>query len=141
MRRVGPDFRHRRYRGRQRFAFRAIAFGQWRSGGKTMKAMKTKSTHHTHHIGYEGSHVMLPLVVLSLMAVAVYCAVRLIDISELGRSALFDVVMLFVALGVAGLFGVVGAWLRSNGDDAREGFCFVGALIGGIVFYVALLTN
>ncbi len=65
---------------------------------------------------------------------------RSLDISELGRDALFDVVMVFVALGIAGLFGVVGAWLRSRGDEAEEGFCFVGALIGAVVFYVALFT-
>ncbi len=101
----------------------------------------TKTVHHEHHLGHEGSHVMVPLVVLSLMAVSVYCAVRYIDLSELGRSALFYVVMACVALGVAGLFGVAAAWLRSNGDDAQEGFCFVGALVGAIVFYIALLTT
>jgi uncharacterized protein (DUF2062 family) len=85
---------------------------------------------------------MLPLVVISLMAIGLYYSVRGIDFSELGRSALFDVVMLCVALGIAGLFGVVGAWVRSNGDDAGEGegFCFVGALIGAVVFYVALFS-
>lgn len=96
--------------------------------------------HHAHHVGYEGSHVMLPLVAVSLMAAGLYYAVRDIDISELGRSALFDVVMVCVALGIAGLFGVVGGWLRSNGDDAEEGFCFIGAVIGVVVFYVALFT-
>ncbi|CAG4908534.1 hypothetical protein R52603_03633 [Paraburkholderia saeva] len=95
---------------------------------------------HAHHVGHEGSHVMLPLVVLSLMALALYFGLRQIEFSELGRSALFDVVMVCVALGIAGFFGVVGAWLRSNGDEAEEGFCFVGAVIGAVVFYVALLT-
>lgn len=95
--------------------------------------------HHAHHVGHEGSHVMLPLVVISLMAIGVYFGVRDIDFSELGKSALFDVVMLCVALGIAGLFGVVGAWVRSSGDEAEEGFCFIGALIGAVVFYVALL--
>ena len=94
-----------------------------------------------HHLGHEGSHVMLPMVVLSLMALGVYYGVQHIDFSELGRTALFYVVMVFVALGVAGLFGVVGAWLRSRGDEAEEGFCFVGALIGAIVFYVALMAS
>ncbi|MFM0209195.1 hypothetical protein PQQ96_17470 [Paraburkholderia sediminicola] len=93
---------------------------------------------HGHHVGREGSHVMLPLVGISLMAIALYFGVRDIDFSELGKSALFDVVMVCVALGIAGLFGVVGAWLRSNGDDADEGFCFIGAVIGAVVFYVAL---
>lgn len=98
-----------------------------------------RHAHHAHHVGHEGSHVMLPLVVISVMAVGLYFGVRDIDFSELGKSALFDVVMLCVALGIAGLFGVVGAWVRSSGDDAEEGFCFIGALIGAVVFYVALL--
>jgi hypothetical protein len=96
--------------------------------------------HHTHHVGHEGSHVMLPLVVISVMAIALYLGVSNIDFSELGRSALFDVTMVCVALGIAGLFGVVGAWLRSSGDEADEGFCFIGALIGAVVFYVALFS-
>jgi hypothetical protein len=100
----------------------------------------TRPGHHPHHVGYEGSHVMLPMVGLSLMAIGLYYGVRGLDISELGRDALFDVVMVFVALGIAGLFGVVGAWLRSRGDEAEEGFCFVGALIGAVVFYVALFS-
>jgi hypothetical protein len=84
---------------------------------------------------------MLPLVVLSIMAIALYYAVKQVDILEIGRSALFDVVMVFVALGIAGLFGVAGGWLRSRTtEDAPEGFCFVGALIGAVVFYFALLT-
>jgi hypothetical protein len=103
-----------------------------------MKTIKTK-----HHVGYEGSHVMLPLVVLSLMALGVYYGVRNSDLLELSRSALFYVVMVFVALGIAGLFGIVGAWLRpdSGSDEKSEGFCFAGALIGAIVFYIALLTS
>jgi hypothetical protein len=104
---------------------------------------RTPRVHHphpSHHLGYEGSHVMLPLVALSLMALAVYYVVRRADLLEISRTALFDVMMVFVALGIAGLFGVVGAWLRSDGDGNSEGFCFVGALIGAIVFYIALLT-
>ncbi|MEX3982474.1 hypothetical protein AB4Y45_26225 [Paraburkholderia sp. EG287A] len=96
---------------------------------------------HGRHVGHEGSHVMLPMVVLSIMAIALYIAVKHIDILEIGRSALFDVVMVFVALGIAGMFGVLGAWLRSRTtDEPAEGFCFVGALIGAVVFYIALLT-
>ncbi|HEX7934538.1 MAG TPA: hypothetical protein VF573_15870 [Paraburkholderia sp.] len=98
------------------------------------------SAHRAHHVGHEGSHVMLPLVGISLMALGLYLAVRNIDFSELGKSALFDVVMLCVALGIAGLFGFLGAWLRSNGDDAEEGFCFIGAVIGVVVFYVAIFS-
>jgi hypothetical protein len=111
-----------------------------------MKLLKTshplRHAHHTHHVGHEGSHVMLPLVVISVMAIALYVGVRNIDFSELGRSALFDVTMLCVALGIAGLFGAVGAWVRSSTDAAEEGegFCFVGALIGAVVFYVALFS-
>lgn len=100
----------------------------------------SRRAHRSHHLGYEGSHVMLPLVVLSLMALVVYYAVRRADVLEISRDALFDVVMAFVALGIAGLFGVVGAWLRSSADEKSEGFCFVGALIGAVVFYIALLT-
>lgn len=96
--------------------------------------------HHPHHLGYEGSHVMLPLVVLSVMALGVYYGVRQADLLEISRSALFDVAMVFVALGIAGLFGVVGAWLRQDSDRQCEGFCFVGALIGTVVFYIALFA-
>ncbi len=106
-----------------------------------MKAAKWHHrTHRPHHLGYEGSHVMLPLVGLSLMALVVYYVVRRADLLEISRSALFDVAMVFVALGIAGLFGVAGAWLRSDGNEKGEGFCFVGALIGAVVFYIALLT-
>ena len=111
-----------------------------KSGHHWRHAHDPHHVHHAHHVGYEGSHVMLPLVGISLMAIALYVGVRDIDFSELGKSALFDVVMVCVALGIAGLFGAVGAWLRSNGDEAEEGFCFIGALIGTVVFYVALLS-
>ncbi|MFX1739592.1 hypothetical protein PXJ20_31515 [Paraburkholderia sp. A1RI_3L] len=96
--------------------------------------------HSTHHLGHEGSHVMLPLVVLSLMAVGVWYGVRHIAFSELGRTALFDAVMVFVALGIAGLFGVAAAWLRTSTDEPPEGFCFLGALVGAVVFYIALFA-
>ena len=96
---------------------------------------------HGRHVGYEGSHVMLPMVMLSIMAVALYFAIKRVDIPDIGRSVLFDVVMVFVALGIAGMFGVVGAWLRSRTtDEPAEGVCFTGALIGAAVFYIALLT-
>lgn len=108
-----------------------------------MKAVKwaNRPPHRPHHLGYEGSHVMLPLVVLSLMAIAVYYIVSRMDLLEISQSAVFDVVMVFVALGIAGLFGVVGAWLRSDDNGRSEGFCFVGALIGALVFYIALLSS
>jgi hypothetical protein len=108
-----------------------------------MKAVKWahRPAHRPHHLDYDGSHVMLPLVVLSVMALAVYYIVRRMDLLEISRSALFDVVMVFVALGIAGFFGVAGAWLHSDGDGKTEGFCFVGALLGAVVFYIALLTS
>ncbi len=111
-------------------------------GRQVMKTIKPAGQeHHGRHVGYEGSHVMLPLVVLSVMALALYLFVRHVDISDLGRSALFYVVMVFVTLGIAGLFGVVGGWLRSRTTEAApEGFCFVGALIGAVVFYIALFA-
>jgi|GEM_PF-6532268 hypothetical protein len=56
-----------------------------------MKLIRTG--HHPHHVGHEGSHVMLPMVMLSLMAIGVYYGVRSLDMSEPGRDALFDVVM------------------------------------------------
>jgi len=98
------------------------------------------SAHRAHHVGYEGSHVMLPLVGISVMALGLYLGVRNVDFSELGKSALFYIVMLCVALGIAGFFGVVGAWLRSNGDGTEENFCFVGAVIGVVVFYIAIFS-
>ncbi|MEA3120180.1 MAG: hypothetical protein QOI13_3450 [Paraburkholderia sp.] len=100
----------------------------------------TCRAHRPHHLCREGSHVMLPLVGLSVMALGVYYVVRRIDLLEISRSALFYVAMVFVALGIAGLFGAVGAWLRSGTDEESEGFCFVGALIGAIIFYVALFA-
>jgi hypothetical protein len=94
--------------------------------------------HRPHHLSYDSSHVMLPLFVLSLMALGLYYSVRRADLLEVSRSVLFDVAMVFVALGIAGLFGVVGAWVRQGSDEKCEGFCFVGALIGAAVFYMAL---
>jgi hypothetical protein len=108
-----------------------------------MKTMRPVGhDHHSgRHIGYEVSHVMLPLVVLSVMALALYLGVQHIKFSELGRSALFYVVMVFVTLGIAGFFGFIGGWLRSRvSEDAPEGFCFLGALIGAVVFYFALFS-
>ncbi|CAB3751500.1 hypothetical protein LMG29542_01476 [Paraburkholderia humisilvae] len=104
-----------------------------------MKAIRL--SHREHHIGREANHVMLALVMLSLIAVGVYWGVRGIEFSQLGKAALFYTVMVFVTLGVAGLCGVVAAWLRSNGDDVQEGFCFVGAVLGAIIFYIALFTT
>lgn len=110
-----------------------------------MKTMKPVGHDHhpVRHLGHEVSHVMLPLVVLSVMALALYLGVRHIKFSELGRTALFYVVMVFVTLGIAGLFGFVGGWLRARAiddEDVSEGFCFVGALIGAVVFYIAMFT-
>ncbi len=101
---------------------------------------RSQRAHPPHHLGYEGSHVMLPLVGLSVMAVGLYYFVRHLDLLEISRSTLFDVAMVFVALGIAGLFGAVGAWLRYGADEESEGFCFLGAVIGAIVFYLALFS-
>ena len=54
------------------------------------------SAHRAHHVGYEGSHVMLPLVGISVMALGLYLGVRNVDFSELGKSALFYIVMQFL---------------------------------------------
>lgn len=109
-----------------------------------MKTMKPVGHDHhpVRHVGYEVSHVMVPLVVLSIMALALYLGVRGIKFSELGRTTLFYVVMVFVTLGIAGLFGFVGGWLhsRTTDDAPPEGFCFLGALIGAVVFYIAIFS-
>ena len=111
-------------------------------GGQVMKLFKlAPGLHRSHRLGYEGRHVMLPLTVLSLMALAVYIGTRSFNMLVISRNALFYVVMAFVALGIAGLFGMVSAWLHSEHEnkDTNEGFCFVGALIGALIFYIALL--
>lgn len=104
-----------------------------------MKPEKLPHAAHRHHFSHEGSHVMLPLVVLSMMALVVYYVVRRIDLLDISRTTLFYVVMVFATLGIAGMFGLIGGWLRSGTDDESERFCFVGALIGAMIFYIALL--
>ncbi|WP_233810375.1 hypothetical protein [Paraburkholderia sp. HP33-1] len=63
---------------------------------------------------------------------------------ELGRSALFDVVMTFAVLGTTAFAGLIGCAIASRARaqetdlSTGEGYCFLGALIGAVVFFVAM---
>lgn len=104
-----------------------------------MKALETGGS--ARRVSREGVRVMLPLVALSLLAIGVYSMVHSLGIEDLGRNALFDVVMAFVAPGIAGLFGFVGGLFpKRQGEWESEGFCFFGAVIGAVVFFVSMLT-
>jgi hypothetical protein len=97
----------------------------------------------THKLSSDERRVMLPLLLLSIVAVAVYLLIRDWRMEELGRSAIFDVVMVFVVLGGAAFFGVVSCLARREqraDDSPNEGYCFLGALIGAAVFYIAVLS-
>lgn len=93
----------------------------------------------------EARRVWLPLVFLSMLAGAVWLLQRDLQMEELGRSALFDVVMTFAVLGVTGFAGIAGCAIanRMRGREADsstgEGYCFVGAVIGTVVFFVAMI--
>ena len=80
----------------------------------------------------------LPLVALAVVALAIYGFVSQVDMSEMGRNALFDTVMVFVAIGIAGAFGWAGSLLRARSPEIEEWLCFVGALVGAIIFYVVI---
>lgn len=87
------------------------------------------------------SRVMLRLVGLSILAIAVCYVAGDLDIGYLARSVLFDVVMAFVALGVAGLFGLIGGLVQTNHEDQHcESFCFVGAVVGATLFFFCVLA-
>jgi len=92
----------------------------------------------------EARKVWLPLILLSISASAVWLLQRDIRMEELGRSALFGVVMTFAVLGVTALAGIVGCAIanrvRAQETDLStgEGYCFVGAVIGAVVFFVAM---
>ncbi|CAB3697485.1 hypothetical protein [Paraburkholderia rhynchosiae] len=96
-----------------------------------------------HKLSGDERRIMLPLLLLSIIAVAGYFLVRDWRMEELGLSAIFDIVMIFVVLGGAAFLGVVSciARRREAGEDGQsEGYCFLGALIGAIVFFVAILN-
>ena len=92
----------------------------------------------------EARRVWLPLLLLSIAAATVWILQRDLRIEELGRSALFDIVMTFAVLGATALAGIVGcaiaSRMRKKEADVStcEGYCFVGAVIGAVVFFVAM---
>ena len=96
-----------------------------------------------HKLSRDERRVMLPLLLLSVAVAAVYLLIRDWRMEELGRSAIFDVVMVFVVLGGAAFFGVVSCLARREPraeDSPNEGYCFLGALIGAAVFFIAVLS-
>ncbi|MGF6598418.1 hypothetical protein P3T23_003135 [Paraburkholderia sp. GAS448] len=97
----------------------------------------------THKLSADERRMMLPLLLLSIVAAAVYLLIRDWRMEELGRSAIFDVAMVFVVLGGAAFFGVVSCLARHGEraeDSPNEGYCFLGALIGAAVFFIAVLS-
>jgi hypothetical protein len=92
----------------------------------------------------EARRVWLPLILLSISAAAIWLLQRDLRMEELGRSALFDVVMTFAVLGATAFAGVVGCAIASRAQEEEsdfstgEGYCFVGAVIGAVVFFVAM---
>jgi hypothetical protein len=97
----------------------------------------------THKLSSDERKIMLPLLVVSILALAVYLLLCDWRMEELGRSAIFDVVMVFVVLGGAAFFGVASCILRrgqGSEEGQNEGYCFIGALIGAIVFFAAILS-
>ena len=102
-----------------------------------MKTLTRESTR-------EARRVWLPLIFLSILAAVVWLLQRDVHMEELGRSALFDVVMTFAVLGATAFAGVVGCAIasRARAQEADlstgEGYCFVGAVIGAVVFFFAM---
>ncbi|NPT53905.1 hypothetical protein [Paraburkholderia elongata] len=97
----------------------------------------------THKFSSDERRVMFPLLLLSIVAAAVYLLIRDWRMEELGRSAIFDVAMAFVVLGGAAFFGVISCLVRRGQraeDSQNEGYCFLGALIGAAVFFIAVLS-
>lgn len=98
-----------------------------------------------HESNREARMVWLPLVFLSMLAGAVWMLQRDLEMEELGRSALFDIVMTFAVLGMTGFAGIAGCVIASRmrgreaGAPTGEGYCFVGAVIGTVVFFVAMI--
>ena len=100
----------------------------------------------TRKLSDDALRIMLPLLLVSILTVTVYMLLRDVRewrIDELGGSVIFDVVMIFVVLGVVSFFGLVGCFAKRGGDgkaEQTEGYCFVGALIGAVVFFLAVLN-
>ena len=100
----------------------------------------------TRKLSDDALRVMLPLLLVSMLAVTAYLLlqdVREWRMDELGGSVIFDVVMIFVVLGVVSFFGLVGCLAKRGGDvkaEQTEGYCFFGALIGAVVFFLAILN-
>jgi hypothetical protein len=97
----------------------------------------------TQNLSSDERKIMLPLLLVSILVLAVYLLLRDWRMEELARSAIFDIVMVFSVLGGAAFFGVVSCILRrgQGGEDGQnEGYCFIGALIGAIVFFAAILS-
>jgi hypothetical protein len=92
----------------------------------------------------EARRVWLPLLLLSVAAAAVWVLQRDVRMEELGRSALFDIVMTFAVLGATALAGIIGCAIagrmraKETDSSTSEGYCFVGAVIGAIVFFIVM---
>jgi hypothetical protein len=92
----------------------------------------------------EARRVWIPLLLLSIAAVAAYRLLSDLNMEELGRSAIYDVVMTFAVLGLTAVGGILGCLVAGRVRDkdmqesADEGYCFVGAVIGTVVFFVAM---
>ncbi|SEJ88978.1 hypothetical protein [Paraburkholderia diazotrophica] len=98
----------------------------------------------TRESAREARRVWLPLILLSISAAAIWLLQRDLRMEELGRSALFDVVMTFGVLGATAFAGIVGCAIASRAQKQEtdlstgEGYCFVGAVIGAMVFFFAM---
>ncbi len=98
----------------------------------------------TQESAREARRVWLPLILLSISALAVWLLLSDERIEELGRSAIFDIVMTIAVLGATALAGIVGCAIASHARaqetdlPAGEGYCFVGAVIGAVIFFFAM---
>jgi hypothetical protein len=98
----------------------------------------------TRESAREARRVWLPLLLLSVSAAAAWLLLSDLRMEELGRSAIFDVVMTFAVLGATAFAGLIGCAIagraRAQETDlpTGEGYCFVGAVIGAVVFFLAM---
>ena len=98
----------------------------------------------TQESAREARRVWLPLIFLSISAAALWLLLSDLRMEELGRSAIFDVVMSFAVLGAAAFAGIVGCAIanrvraRETDLSTGENCCFLGAVIGAVVFFVAM---